>query len=69
MCYANVVEYYDGEKPYNNNVFIGVGLITICTIGIVLVAADDVTVIGIADDFLFGPLGAGITEGVIMIFE
>ena len=47
---------------------LGVGLVTICVIGIVVVAADDATGIGVADDFLFGPLGAGVGEGLILIF-
>lgn len=47
---------------------IGVGLVTICVIGIVVVAADDATGIGVADDFLFGPLGAGVGEGLILMF-
>ena len=42
---------------------------TVCAIGIVVVAADDVTGIGVADDFLFGPLGAGVGEGLILIFD
>ena len=45
----------------------GVALVTICVIGIVIVAADDATGIGIADDFLFCPLGAGIGEGFLLI--
>lgn len=36
--------------------------------GIMAVAADDVIGVGVADDFLFGPLGAGVSEGLIMIF-
>lgn len=35
---------------------------------ICVVAADDATGIGVADDFLFGPLGAGVGEGLILIF-
>ena len=46
----------------------GVGLVTICAIGIAFVAVDDVTGIGVVDDFLFGPLGVGIESGLIMIF-
>ena len=46
----------------------GVALVTVCVIGIVVVAADDATGIGVADDFLFGPLGAGVGEGLILIF-
>ena len=41
---------------------------TITKIGIVIVAADDATGIGVSDDFLFGPLGAGVREGLILIF-
>ena len=47
---------------------IGAGLVVICTVGIIAVAADDFTGVGVADDFLFGPLGAGVGEGLIMIF-
>lgn len=36
--------------------------------GIVVVATDDVTGIGVIDDFLFGPLVAGVEEGLILIF-
>ena len=44
---------------------IGAGLVVICTVGIIAVAADDLTGVGVADDFLFGPLGAGVGEGLI----
>jgi hypothetical protein len=37
-------------------------------IGIVVVATDDVTGIGVIDDFLFGPLGVDVGEGLILIF-
>lgn len=47
---------------------IGAGLVVICTVGIIAVAADDLTGVGVADDFLFGPFGAGVGEGLIMIF-
>ena len=47
----------------------GGALVTACVIGIIVVAADDATGIGIADNFLFGPLGAGIGEGLILIFR
>ena len=46
----------------------GVALVTVCVIGIAVVAADDVTGVGVADDCLFGPLGAGVREGLILIF-
>ena len=44
------------------------GLVVICTVGIIAVAADNVTGVGFADDFLFGPLGTGVGKGLIMIF-
>lgn len=47
---------------------VGAVLVTICVIGFVVIAADDVTGGGVADDFLFGPLGAGVGEGLILIF-
>ena len=40
---------------------------TVSVIGIIVVAADDVTGVGVADDFLLGPLGAGIGEGLALI--
>ena len=46
----------------------GVALVAACVIGIAAVAADDATLIGIADDFLFYPLGTGIEKGLVMIF-
>ena len=46
----------------------GIGMVTICVAGFVVVALDDATGIGIGDDFLFGPLGAGFSKGLIMIF-
>ena len=45
----------------------GVGLIIVCVIGVGAVAVDDVTGFGVADDYLFGPLGAGIEKGIEMI--
>lgn len=47
---------------------VGVALVTVCVVGIVVVAADDLTGIGVADDFLFVPLGMGVESGLIMIF-
>ena len=44
------------------------GLLVIYTVGIIAAADDDVTGSGVADDFLWGPLGAGVGEGLIMIF-
>ena len=58
----------DPSYKINWEPVIGVGLVAICVMGIIVVAADDATGIGVADDFLFGPLGAGVGEGLIMIF-
>lgn len=58
----------DPTYKFNLEPIIGVGLITICAVGVIIVAADNVTGIGVADDFLLGPLGAGVGEGLIMIF-
>ena len=30
---------------------------------------DDITGIGVADDFLIGPVSAGISQGILMIFD
>lgn len=46
----------------------GIAIVAVCVIGIAAVAADDATGIGVADDFLFGPLGVGVGDGLIMIF-
>ncbi len=59
----------DPSYKMNWEPVIGTGLAVICTVGIIVVAVDDVTGIGVADDFLFGPFGAGVSEGLIMIFD
>lgn len=68
---------WDGDIPKRGptyapinwvNVAFGGGLTAVCVVGIVVVAADDATGIGVRDDFLFGPLGAGAGKGLIMIF-
>ena len=46
----------------------GIALVTVCIIGLAVVIADDFTGIGVADDFLYGPLGTGVGKGIIMIF-
>ncbi len=46
---------------------VGVGLSSACVIGIIIVAADDITVFGISDDFLFGPLAGGFSGGLTLI--
>ena len=66
-------DWVDGVrgKPYASNwdTIAGVGLVTVCVLGIALVAADDATGIGIFDNFLYGPLGAGVGKGVDMILR
>ena len=52
--------YYDGSVLLQS-------ILKGSVIGIIVVAADDVTGIGVADDFLLGPLGAGIGEGLALI--
>lgn len=58
----------DPSYQINWEPVIGAGLVTICVVGIIVVAADDATGIGVVDDFLYGPLGAGVGEGLILIF-
>lgn len=58
----------DPSYKMNWESVMGAGLVAICTAGIIVVAADDFTGIGVVDDFLLGPLGAGVGEGLIMIF-
>ena len=48
---------------------IGIGIVTICAIGIAVVIVDDLTIAGVADDYLLGPLYAGLSRGFIMIFR
>ena len=51
-----------------SDILVGVGLVSVCAIGLLFVAADDLTGIGVADDFLFGPLSAGVGKGLLLIF-
>lgn len=47
---------------------IGIGLIVACGIGVAIIAADDTTGFGIADDYLFAPLGEGFRRGLVLVF-
>ncbi|MEG0663784.1 MAG: hypothetical protein RR483_01645 [Clostridia bacterium] len=47
---------------------VGVGLVVVCVVGMAIVAVDDTTGIGVADNFLFRPLGTGVSKGLFMIF-
>lgn len=56
------------EYEFSIEPVVGTVIVAACVIGIAVVAADDLTGVGIADDYLFVPLGSGITQGLIMIF-
>jgi RHS repeat-associated protein len=58
----------DSSFEFSWEPVLGVGLVVVCGLGMGLVAADDATGVGVADDFLLGPLGAGAGKGLIMIF-
>jgi hypothetical protein len=59
---------YNFSGNQNSSFWLGLAMTTVCTVGIVLVAVDNVTVVGAADDGLAVSLGAGIAEGIRMIF-
>ena len=44
-------------------------MIAVCVVGTVAVVADNITAVGIADDFLLGPLGTGIERDISMLFN
>ena len=48
---------------------LGAGIVVVCFIGITIIAADNITGAGIADDFLLVPLGRGVAEGMKMMFR
>ncbi len=52
------------EYEFSFDPVIGVGLIVICALTIVIVAADDLTLIGAANNFLLAPLSVGISKGL-----
>ena len=47
---------------------VGVGLVTVSVVGLIVVVVDDLTGVGVGDDFLIGPLGASLSKGIAMIF-
>ena len=72
-------EWEDGERQtehlppspdyqFSSETFMGVGLVAACTIGMVVIAADDLTGVGVADNALLIPLGTGVSSGLSMIF-
>ena len=48
---------------------IGVGLLLVCGISIAILATDDMTGIGIADDYLMAPFVEGFMKGLILAFD
>lgn len=65
-------DWNDGKRgpaySINWGAVAGVALVAVCAVGIAFVAADDATGFGVADDFLFAPLSAGVSQGLILIF-
>lgn len=58
----------DAYAPFDwGQAALGTGLVVVCVIGIILVAADDATGVGVADNFLYGPLGVGVSQGLSMV--
>ena len=47
----------------------GVALITVCVVGCAIIAIDDISGVGICDDFLLGPLGSGLVQGFNWLFK
>ena len=79
MPFPHDHEWKDGERQpnhlppdpsyeFNWEPIAGIGLATICVVGIIIIASDDITGVGVANDFLLGPLSAGVGQGAIMIF-
>ncbi len=47
----------------------GAAMVTICSLGMVIVAVDDITGFGVANDFLIVPFSVGIDKGLIMLIK
>ena len=60
--------YVDWE-PSVGDFVVGGLLIISCGVGIVLITIDDASVVGVFDNFLYGPLGVGINEGIALILN
>ena len=48
---------------------VGIGIVVISVVGLIAVVGDDLTGIGVGDDFMIGPLGASLSKGIAMIFS
>ena len=79
MPFPHDHEWKDGERgedhlpPSPDHEFslepiIGITIATVCAVGIVVVVANDLTGVGVLDDFLLGPLVAGLQGGLIEAF-
>lgn len=70
---GNHHDWTDGVRgdPYipGMDCIIGIGIVGISVIGIVYIIGNDATGIGVADDFLIGPLGLGVKKGLVMVFQ
>lgn len=56
------------EYEFSLRSIAGVALFAVSIIGVGVLSMDDMTGIGIADDFLVGPVSAGVSQGILMIF-
>lgn len=56
------------EFEFSLKSIIGGIVVTACVVGMLFIAANDLTGVGVVDDFLFAPLSVGISKGLIMIF-
>ena len=59
--------YPHTEKINNSSSVLGYGLVAVCAAGLAIIALNDITGVGVADDFLVAPLLGGIGKGVGMI--
>ena len=57
------------QKPYVPEIstLVGVGLVAVCAVGVSYVVLNDVTVIGLADDFMVMPLVTGVVYGIRVV--
>ena len=55
------------EYQFSLEPAIGVGIIIVGGVAIGLVLADNITGIGVGDDFLLGPIAALISKGIVMV--
>ena len=79
MPFPHDHEWKDGERgedhlppspdyEFSLEPIIGITIATVCAVGIVVVVANDLTGVGVLDDFLLGSLVAGLQGGLIEAF-